>query len=76
MFLKNELVVCLRALLLIIPLVLSCSSSDNSGGSSPTANTAGTTVQVSVSATDPDGDQLHYRWAARHERASLWDYGD
>lgn len=36
-------------------------SSDSSSSSSSTA--AGTNVQVSVKATDLDGDQLHYSWA-------------
>lgn len=48
-----------------ILLLTSCSSGDT-----PEANTAqapavtGSTVQVSVTATDPDRDELHYRWAA------------
>jgi hypothetical protein len=47
-------------------LISSCSSGDNSGTgqSNASADSAGTPVQVSVSATDPDGDQLHYRWAS------------
>jgi len=38
-------------------------SPDSSSSSSSTSDAAGTTVQVRVEATDPDGDQLHYRWA-------------
>ncbi|MDF0665809.1 MAG: hypothetical protein P0119_07000 [Nitrospira sp.] len=37
-------------------------NSPTSSGNPPTP--IGTTVQVSVEATDPDRDQLHYRWAA------------
>ncbi len=45
-------------------LFLSCSSGDDSGSSANSAApAAGTAVQVSVAASDPDGDQLHYRWA-------------
>lgn len=53
--------VCLAAVALI-----SCSEGDSgsSTSGSGTPPVAGTTVQVSVTAADPDGDQLHYRWAA------------
>jgi hypothetical protein len=58
----------LPGILLVVFSVVSCGGSDTSStsttpaGSSPAA--VGTTVQVSVNATDPDNDQLHYRWAA------------
>ena len=44
-------------------VLISCGGSDSSSSSTPPA-AVGTTVQVSVAATDPNGDQLHYRWAA------------
>ena len=46
--------------------LISCGSGDpgNSTSAPGTPPVAGTTVQVSVEATDKDGDQLHYRWAA------------
>lgn len=51
---------CLMSLALI-----SCSSGDSGNSSFPptTPPVAGTTVQVSVKASDPNGDRLHYRWA-------------
>ena len=47
-------------------LLVSCGSGDNTPATSSPVEpaAAGTTVQVSVTAQDPDGDQLHYRWAA------------
>ena len=53
------------ALFMVLSLT-SCGGNDSSSSSSttPTPAAVGTTVQVSVAATDPDGDQLHYRWAA------------
>ncbi|MCS6303753.1 MAG: hypothetical protein H8K07_08815 [Nitrospira sp.] len=53
--------------LLVVLLMTSCGTNDSSNDSSSPLlppGVVGTTVQVSVTATDPDGDQLHYRWAA------------
>ena len=58
---RNFLVSCL-GLGLSVALLASCGGSDSSS-SSTTPAPVGTPVQVSVVATDPDGDQLHYRWA-------------
>ncbi len=47
-------------------MLTGCSAGNSSDGSSsapPPSTAAGTTVQVSVKATDPNNDQLHYRWA-------------
>jgi hypothetical protein len=49
-------------------LLTACGAGDSPNGSSPDPSTASTTVQVSVKATDPDGDQLHYRWAVTEGR--------
>ena len=63
----------LAGILLVGFSMASCGSggSDTPGSSSSTPAPVGTTVQVSVSAEDPDNnkvtpgrDQLHYRWAA------------
>jgi mono/diheme cytochrome c family protein len=45
-------------------LLASCGGSDSSSSSTQATGAVGTPVQVFVTATDPDGDQLHYRWAA------------
>lgn len=47
-------------------LLTACSAGDSPSGSfspPPDQPLAGTTVRVSVKATDIDNDQLHYRWA-------------
>lgn len=56
----------LKGLVLIALSLTSCGPGDSGDttSSSGTPPVTGTTVQVSVAATDPDGDQLHYRWAA------------
>jgi len=50
---------------LLAVFLASCGNGDNGSSSNATSasSSAGTTVQVSVAASDPDGDQLHYRWA-------------
>src|SRR6187549_2326215 len=49
----------------IFLLAASCGSDDTSSPTqATTSTTAGTTLQLSATATDPDNDQLHYRWAA------------
>lgn len=53
--------------LLLALLTNSCGTDNSSNDSSTPPSTSpviGTTVRVSVTAADPDGDQLHYRWAA------------
>ena len=52
----------IAALFALTSSLISCGGSDSSS-SSTTPAPVGTPVQVSVVATDPDGDQLHYRWA-------------
>ena len=47
-----------------LSLFTSCGPGDSSNSSPAAPAPVGTTVQVSASATDPEGDQLHYRWAA------------
>ena len=59
----------LAGVLLVAFTMASCGGGDTPGTTSSTPAGAppaavGTTVQVSATATDPDGDQLHYRWAA------------
>jgi hypothetical protein len=59
---------CVLGLVLCSATLSACGGSDTPGTSSTTPSgtppaTTGTTVQVSVNATDPDGDTLHYRWA-------------
>lgn len=63
----TQMVTRMLVLFLTTIALTSCGSgnSDNSASSpGTTPPVTGTTVQVSVEATDPEGDQLHYRWAA------------
>lgn len=55
----------LAGIFLTALVMVSCSAGDSGNSSSAPGvpAVAGTTVQVSVTANDPDGDQLHYRWA-------------
>lgn len=50
-------------------LMNACDASNTGSGAlstpaAPSPSNSGSTVQVAVSAADPDGDQLHYQWRA------------
>lgn len=63
---REARMIALAGIILTAFVMISCSAGDSGNSSSaPGAPpVAGTPVQVFVTATDPDGDPLHYRWAA------------
>src|SRR5262245_21769755 len=62
----NRIICCwILGLAVSSSVLVACSSDDSGQIARPAASSAsGTTVQLSVTATDEDGDPLHYRWAA------------